>query len=36
VSQLDRRGEGQGIAVNTVLLALAAFVAYGRWFVRPL
>jgi len=31
-----RRGEGQGIAVNTVLLALAAFVAYGRWFVRPL
>jgi uncharacterized membrane protein YphA (DoxX/SURF4 family) len=31
-----RRSEHQGIAFNLVLLALAVFVAYGRWFVRPL
>lgn len=31
-----RRGEGQAVALNAVLLLLAAFVAYGRWFVSPL
>ena len=31
-----RRGEMPMIGVNAVLLALAAFVAYGRFFVEPL
>lgn len=31
-----RRGENQAIVVNTILLALAAFVAYGRWSLAPL
>lgn len=31
-----RRGESQMIVVNTVLLLLAAFVAYGRFLVVPL
>ena len=31
-----RRGETPMIGVNAVLLALAAFVAYGRFFVEPL
>jgi uncharacterized membrane protein YphA (DoxX/SURF4 family) len=30
-----RRTEYDGIAVNAVLLILAAFVAYGRFFVLP-
>ena len=30
-----RRKEHGGIAVNAVLLILAAFVAYGRFFVLP-
>lgn len=30
-----RRGENQAIGLNVVLLVLAAFVAYGRWFLRP-
>ena len=30
-----RRAEYGGIAVNAVLLILAAFVAYGRFFVLP-
>src|SRR5829696_1134331 len=30
-----RRTEYGGIAVNAVLLILAAFVAYGRYFVLP-
>ncbi len=31
-----RRGEIPLIGVNLALLALAAFVAYGRWRLRPL
>jgi len=31
-----RRGETHGIVLNLVLLVLAVFVAYGRWFIRPL
>ena len=31
-----RRNETPMIGVNAVLLALAAFVAYGRFFVEPL
>lgn len=31
-----RRGEGQGIVVNIVILALALFIAYGRFVVAPL
>ena len=30
------RGEYQNIAFNVVLLAATAFVAYGRWKLRPL
>ena len=30
-----RRGEYPMLGVNLVLLALAAFVAYGRWVVAP-
>jgi uncharacterized membrane protein YphA (DoxX/SURF4 family) len=30
------RREGQAIVFNVVLLALAAFVAYGRFFMAPL
>jgi uncharacterized membrane protein YphA (DoxX/SURF4 family) len=30
------RREYSGIATNVVLLLLAAFVAYGRWFIQPL
>lgn len=30
-----RRGENQAIGLNVGLLVLAAFVAYGRWFLRP-
>jgi len=30
------RGEYQNIAFNIVLAVLAAFVAYGRWKLRPL
>jgi uncharacterized membrane protein len=31
-----KRSEYQAIAFNLVLLALAVFVAYGRWFIHPL
>ena len=31
-----RRGEYPGIAINLILLALAAFVAYGRFVLVPL
>jgi hypothetical protein len=31
-----KRSEHQAIAFNLALLALAVFVAYGRWFVHPL
>src|SRR3954447_18934676 len=31
-----RRGETQAVVSNLVLLALAAFVAYGRWMIVPL
>jgi len=31
-----KRGEAYGIVFNLVLLVLAVFVAYGRWFVHPL
>lgn len=30
------RGEFQNIVFNVVLVALSAFVAYGRWKLRPL
>lgn len=30
------RGEYQNIVMNIILGALAAFVAYGRWKLRPL
>jgi len=30
-----KRKENQAIITNVVLLVLAAFVAYGRWFVVP-
>jgi len=30
------RGEYQNIAFNVALALLAAFVAYGRWKLRPL
>lgn len=31
-----QRRENQSIVINVVLLVLAAFVAYGRWFSVPL
>ncbi|MBC7814692.1 MAG: DoxX family protein [Burkholderiales bacterium] len=31
-----RRKENPMIVANLVLLALSAFVAYGRWFIEPL
>jgi uncharacterized membrane protein YphA (DoxX/SURF4 family) len=31
-----RRGENQYLVMNFILFALAAFVAYGRFFVEPL
>jgi hypothetical protein len=31
-----RRGEYQNISLNLVLAALLAFVAYGRWKLKPL
>jgi uncharacterized membrane protein YphA (DoxX/SURF4 family) len=31
-----RRGEGQAVIINIVLLALIAFVAYGRFVLMPL
>ena len=31
-----RRGEYSMIGINMVLLALAAFVAYGRWVLAPM
>ena len=30
-----RRGESSAIIYNLVLLALAVFVAYGRWVLLP-
>ena len=31
-----QRGEMQNIGLNMVLLLVAAFIAYGRWKLRPL
>jgi len=30
------RGEYQNIALNLLLAAILAFVAYGRWKIKPL